>query len=132
MTQRPQNWQPNQQLPAARLAWIAAKPELQRRATPWWAIPLRLFFGALSLRTGNRRASVVARGGSPGLGEARQVSEAAMSSRMAAYSVAVDIAAERLTQEEKVKLRELGELPDWFFEAVENERTDYIQSRRSR
>jgi hypothetical protein len=49
---------------------------------------------------------------------------------MAGYSVAVDTVAGRLSQDEEMALRESGALPDWFFDAVEQERKAARRARR--
>lgn len=107
-------WVPNQPLATGVLAWRAAYPELRRRSTPWWGTPLRVLSARRQL----------------GTGIAREMSSDATGTRMRAYSIAVDAAAERLDQEETATLRQSGTLPDWFFDAVEEERKAFRRVRR--
>lgn len=109
------DWVPNQQLSTGRLAWLAARPVLLRRSTPWWTIPLRIL-SASSVRSG------------PRTGLARDVSSDFTSGRLASYSVPVDTVARRLSPTEAAALRERGTLPEWFFDAVENERKAFLRS----
>ncbi len=82
-----------------RLAWLAAHDELDRRARKlgvmgWVLMVCTLGFAA-------KQAKRVRRG------------------RMTLYSIGVDEAAQRLSAEERIALRERRELPDWFFPEVE-------------
>ena len=108
-------WVPNKTLATGRLAWIAARPILLRRSTPWWAVPLRIL-GASSSRSRS------------GPGYARDLSSETTSGRMASYSVPVDTVAARLSPAEVAALRERGTLPEWFFDAVEEERKVFLRS----
>ena len=112
MPRRPSNWVPNQPLTTSRLAWLAAQPELERRSSPWWAVPLRILAGVGVDRRMTRSASELGR-------EARGE---ASSDKLASYAFPVDTVAGRLSPAEQVALRERGTLPDWFFDAVEDER----------
>lgn len=107
-------WAPNQNLTIGRLAWLAARPVLLRRSTPWWATLFRIL-GASSSRPGS----------GPGL--ARDLSSDATSGRLAGYSVPVDTVAARLSPTEVAALRERGALPEWFFDAVEEERKAFLR-----
>jgi len=107
-------WVPNQPLATGVLAWRAAFPELRRRSTPWWGTPLRV----LSAR---RQA---------GTRIARDLSTDVSGTRLRAYSIAVDAAAERLDQAETATLRQSGTLPAWFFDVVEEERRAWRRVRR--
>ena len=49
---------------------------------------------------------------------------------MASYAVPVDRVAERLNPAEVAALRERGALPDWFFDAVEEERKAFLRGLR--
>lgn len=106
MPRGPGNWVPNQPLTTGRLAWLAAKPELERRSSPWWAVPLRI-------ATGRRRL---------GTRFANELGKEALSDNVASYAFPVDKVAGRLSPDEELALRESGTLPDWFFDAVEEER----------
>jgi hypothetical protein len=108
MPRRPPSWVPNQPLTTGRLAWLAAYPELQRRSSPWWAVPLRI-------ATGRKRL---------GTRFANELGQEAKGDRMASYAFPVDSVARRLSQDEVAALRESGTLPDWFFDAVEEERKE--------
>lgn len=119
MPRRPASWEPNQPLTTQRLAWIVAYPELQRRSSPWWAVPLRIITGL----GGNTQPY---RGGPAfrplGTQFANELGQDVKSDRMASYAFPVDTVARRLSQDEAAALRESGTLPDWFFDAVEEER----------
>jgi hypothetical protein len=104
---RPGMWVANQSLATGRLAWLAARPELERRSSPWWAVPLRIITASgrpIGTRFASELRSDVRRG------------------RMAGYAFPVDTVAERLSKDEEMALRETGTLPGWFFDAVEAER----------
>jgi hypothetical protein len=105
---------PNQGIAIGALAWQAARRELERRATPWWGTPFR--FIGFSQRGSARWAS--------------DTQGAARSDRLAAYEIAADRVAARLNQVEEAELRQTGALPDWFFDAVEEERKAYRSRRR--
>lgn len=106
-------WVPNKTLAIGRLAWMAARPVLLQGSTPWWALPLRIL-GASSSRSRS------------GPGYARDLSSDATSCRLASYSVPVDTVAARLSPSEVAALRERGTLPEWFFDAVEEERKAFL------
>ena len=106
MPRRPSNWVPNRQSTASRLAWLAAYPELQRRSSPWWAVPLRIATARRGL--GTRFAN--------------ELGSDARTDRMANYAFPVHHVSERLSKDEEAALRESGTLPEWFFDAVEAER----------
>lgn len=114
MPKRPGRWVPNEPLATGPLAWRAAYPELRRRSSPWWAGPLRI--ATARKRVGTRFAN--------------ELGSDVRSGRMAGYSVAVDTVAGRLSQNEEMALRESGALPDWFFDAVEQERKAARRARR--
>lgn len=117
MPKRPSNWMPNQPSTTSRLAWLAAYPELQRRSSPWWGVPLRIVTG--------RRLNAT--------GIANQLGSEAKDDRMADYAFPVDTVAGRLSEDEEAALRKGGILPDWFFDAVEAERKiERKAERRSR
>lgn len=113
---RAKNWVPNRPVQDSRLAWEAGVPELRRRANPWWAAPLRILGGAVPLGPNHRHIP----GGSTG--HAREIGQEASSGRLKQFAVPVDVVAERLSPEERKLLRAEGVLPDWFFDAVEEER----------
>jgi hypothetical protein len=108
-------WTPNHHLATGRLAWLAASPVLRRRAAPWWTILFRV------LGSTSRQSTT-------GTGLARDVTTDVTSGRLASYSVPVDRVAERLSPAEVAALRERGQLPDWFFDAVEHERKAFLRS----
>lgn len=114
---RPKNWVANRPVQDSRLAWEAAAPELARRSKNWWTAPLRVFGAAIP----NRRVNGGIEGGGS-TGFAREIGQDASSGRLKSYAVPVDVVAERLTADERKFLRAEGVLPDWFFDAVEEER----------
>ena len=63
-------------------------------------------------------------------GLSHQMSNEAKSDRQSDYAYAADRAAARLNQVEEAELRQTGALPDWFFDAVEEERKAYRSRRR--
>ena len=118
MPRRPRDWVPDQDLTISRLAWLAAFPELHRRALPWWRVPFQAA-GPVRLThvSGSRYA--------PWAGAWPMTSD-----RMASYADPVDTAAARLSTDEQTALRDSGTLPDWFFDAVEKERKAERRSQR--
>ncbi|TYK43240.1 hypothetical protein [Actinomadura decatromicini] len=114
---RPKDWVPNRALQDSRLAWEAARPELSRRATPWWTVPLRILSAGA---TANALSRSRTRGDT--VGDARKISNEAVSGRLATFAVPVDVVTDRLSPAELKLLRAEGTLPDWFFDAVEEER----------
>lgn len=112
---RPSMWVANRPLTTGRLAWLAARPELERRSSPWWAVPLRI---------------ITASGRPVGTRFASELRSEVKSGRMARYAFPVDTVAGRLSKDEEVALRETGTLPDWFFDAVEAERKARRRLRR--
>ncbi|WP_141581532.1 hypothetical protein [Actinomadura sp. WMMA1423] len=113
---RAKNWVPNRPVQDSRLAWEAAVPELRRRANPWWAVPLRILGAAVPM--GPRHKHVP---GGP-TGYAREIGQEASGGRLKQFAIPVDVVSERLSPDERRLLRAEGELPDWFFDAVEEER----------
>jgi hypothetical protein len=84
-----------------RLAWLAAEPEIERRSKgSGWSIA-----GALSGAMG------------------RDVVRDRQAQVRSTYAPAVEAAAARLTPDESSALRRTGTLPDWFFDAVEQQRS---------
>lgn len=63
-----------------------------------------------------------------GAGLADDMASEVVSDRIASYSVPIDRVAERLSPAEVAALRERGALPDWFFDAVEQERKAFLRS----
>lgn len=101
-----------------RLAFLAARPYLEVRARPWWSKTLVLLSG--------RGRTHVWRDGMPIY--SGSAATHLQTVRMLDYVVAADIAAQRLSAEERVVLRKEGTLPQWFLPAVE----DAYQSVRKR
>ena len=108
-------WIPNQRLTTGRLAWLAARPVLLKRSRPWWTTLVRIL--GSSSRGGSGTGSAIA----------RDLSSEVIDDRLATYSVPVDRVAERLNPHEVATLREHGTLPDWFFDAVEEERKKFLR-----
>ncbi|HZP51994.1 MAG TPA: hypothetical protein VFB40_12540 [Actinocrinis sp.] len=111
-------WIPNQHLTTSRLAWLAARPVLLKRSRPWWTTLLRILGSS-----GRGRSGV-------GSAMARDLSSEVVDDRLATYSVPVDRVSERLSPTEVATLREHGTLPDWFLDAVEEERKKFLRSLR--
>ncbi len=102
---RSSNWPPY--LPAhvsfadlsdERLAFLAAKPELDRRSrSTGWRVIGSTFARGIGRDIAREHAGLV----------------------MESYALAVDNAAGDLNVDERLNLRRSGELPAWFFDAVE-------------
>ena len=108
-------WPPGESLTDERLAFLAAEPALRKLATPWWLGFLRVFTAG-----GSANGMLVSPGatfGRDGSGPGG-VTQEIRGDRMLAYVVAADIAAQRLSPEERRLLRATGELPAWFLDAV--------------
>lgn len=118
MRKSTQGWIPNQPLTTSRLAWLAARPVLVRRSRPWWLVILRVI--SASNRSPEPSAS--------GARLASDMASEVVTGRMASYSVPIDRVAERLSPTEVAALRERGALPEWFFDAVEQERKAFLRS----
>ena len=85
----------------ARLAYLAARPELERRSrSNGWRV-----VGALTKR-----------------GIPRDIGHERTSDLLEAYAPAIEAAAESLSPADRVTLRRSGTLPDWFFDTVEAQR----------
>lgn len=121
------SWPPEEHATIDRLAFLAAKPYLMRRSWPWWLQLIRL----LDVRAApegsdamprqpmakHYAAARMVRPGSPRppVGVTSEV----RSERMRHYMCACELAAAELSAEERVKLRERGELPRWFWRALD-------------
>ncbi|HEX6501379.1 MAG TPA: hypothetical protein VF054_20465 [Micromonosporaceae bacterium] len=84
-----------------RLAWLAVRDELNRRA-----------------RRGPKAAIMRLLGAMPLGGTVRDVDEDRRTGVMMRYSLAVQDVAQLLRPEEREVLRESGQVPPWFLEAV--------------
>ncbi|MCA1710318.1 MAG: hypothetical protein LC789_01235 [Actinobacteria bacterium] len=110
-------WPPETGVTLARLAFLAAKPQLQRRARPWWVRLLRI-------------AEV---GGTPGGGwraEGGGMDDEIASGRMSSYAFACDRVVEHLSVDERQALRQSGVLPPWFLPQVEELAWEFRRERR--
>jgi hypothetical protein len=101
---RPKAWPPEGKLRDDRLVYLAAEPELIRRATPWWMHIARFQVSPRSSREASSSHRSMQRG------------------RMHSYVMATQRAAERLNPMELEAVRRDGVLPDWFYEEVEEQR----------
>lgn len=84
-----------------RLCWLAVEKHLHRASQKLG------LFGWLTVLASGRAAQ-----GASGL--AGDMRRGGASEKKADYAVAVDIAATRLSPEERAHLRATGEVPDWF------------------
>lgn len=112
-------WPPEQDVRDERLAFLAARDDLRRAASPWWLSLLRL------LEVGGPRGTrgMAASSSAKGFASATRMDADARSYRMNSLVVACDDAACRLTPLERQRLRYHGELPAWFLpEVVEQAR----------
>lgn len=121
-------WPPEENVTIERLAFLAARPYLMHRANPWWRQILRAF---------DRSAKTAGfRGVGPGSGAAsrapgalptrpwtpREPADArdkVTGERMRSYVCACELAASELSAHERVLLRQRGELPVWFWTALD-------------
>ncbi|MEV4556001.1 hypothetical protein AB0K51_03265 [Kitasatospora sp. NPDC049285] len=101
-----------QQVPSLtdeRLCWLAVRDRLgkkARRVGPFgWLL-------ALTAASGGRQGGTAA-------GIAGDMRREGSSGRMHDYAFAVDAASERLSAEERGRLRATGEVPEWFLADVE-------------
>ncbi len=121
-------WPPEENVTIERLAFLAAKPYLLRRSSPWWQFLSRL--GDRGAKTSGWRGLGSGSGASarwPGanppklwpspdaVGAANEVP----SERTRSYVRACELAAAELSADERVALRERGELPGWFWRALD-------------
>lgn len=108
-------WPPETGVTIARLAFLAAKPQLQRRARPWWVRLLR-----------------VAEVGGPGGGYRAEgnIGDEIASSRMSSYAFACDRVVEHLSVDERQALRQSGALPPWFLSKVEELAAEFRRNAR--
>lgn len=127
---RPTLWPPPGEATDERLAFLAAKPYLARRARPWWMPFFRI------IEAGGGSAYVADRGmakvGGGGVLYRRTITSEMHSDRMADEVVACDIAAQSLSADERMTLRRTGELPPWFFPRIDQEVTNLKRQRHRR
>lgn len=112
-------WPPEEGVTIARLAFLAAKPQLQRRARPWWVRLIRLG------DVGGARP-----GGGPGAGSVDGMADEIGRERMSSYAFACDRVVEHLSVEERQALRQTGVLPLWFLPQVEELAEEFRRERR--
>ena len=110
---KPAGWPPAAKLRNERLVWLAAKPEIERLAKPWW---LQLMSGV----------------GPRSNGQAHRARKELGGHRMREYALACDAVAKTLTPEELDAVRQSAQLPPWFFPAVKQIRGEQIAYMRSR
>ena len=97
--------EPTHRLTDERLCWLAVRDHLDRKSRRLGVA------GWVNILLGGR-----ARGGTRAAGELRRSQRVDM---MGDYGFAVSDAAQQLTAEERTRLRERGEVPDWFLADVE-------------
>lgn len=125
----PGSWPPAGEATDERLAFLAAKPYLARRARPWWLPFFRIIeAGGGSAYVADRGMAKVAGGG---VLAKRTITDEMRGDRMADEVVACDIAAQSLSADERAHLRRTGELPDWFLPRVDQEVATLKKERRS-
>lgn len=110
---KPKDWPPRERLRPERLVWLAARPEIERLAQPWWT----------SLITGS---------GGRGSYLSHRDRKEIRGHRMREYAEACEAVALTLTKEELAVVQESAELPPWFFPAVQQVRGEQIAYRRQR
>lgn len=115
------SWPPGESLTDERLAFLAIEPELRKLSRPWWLGLVKLFTAG-----GASNGIAVSAGASGALDKARTTSVAqdVRDRRMLDYVVAADVAAQRLSAEERTALRATGVLPSWFLGAVQEARAE--------
>ena len=117
MTESVRPWPPaGGSLSDERLAFLAVEPHLRKLSKPWW-LPFVKLFTAGHSSNGIMRSP----GASVALDAARTsgLAQDVRDGRMLDYVVAADVAAQRLDADERKALRATGELPEWFFGAVQ-------------
>lgn len=111
-------WPPEENVSIDRLAFLAAKPYLLRRARPWWLQLLRASNRRAEYRDyrGRWTAGDTLNSSSPEpIGMADEIG----GERMRSYVRACDLAAAELSAGERAALRERGELPVWFWAVLD-------------
>lgn len=101
------------QLNDDRLCWLAVRDHVDKHSRK---VGLWGWMNALGARRGGGLAGDTRREG--------------MSDQKMDYAIAVDRAAEQLTNEERLHLRATGEVPDWFLEDIDR-RAKEIRKQRS-
>lgn len=96
---------PRYKLTDERLCWLAVREHLDRKSSKLGVM------GLLNIFLGGR-----SRGGTRAAGDIRRGKHDDM---MGDYGFAVSDAAQQLTGAERTRLREHGEVPDWFLADVE-------------
>jgi hypothetical protein len=94
-----------------RLCWLAVKPQLDKKAGKLG------LSGWLSALAGGRAAG---RGGAAAARLGGDLGRDKRSDKLGDYAIAVDEAAQRLSREERTRLRATGQVPDWFLAEVES------------
>jgi hypothetical protein len=107
-------WPPERDVRDDRLAFLAARDQLRRAASPWWLALLRILEAGGPRGTRGMAASPRARG----FAAATRMDAEARSDRMRWLVVACDDLAQRLAPDERQRLRASGELPVWFLPEV--------------
>jgi hypothetical protein len=115
----PPPWPPEHDVTDERLAFLAARASLARRANPWWMSLVRIIEVGGPRGTRGMSASPSRGGFSTGYTSRRTLTSEYVGHRMAYYVVACDDLAGKLSAEERRALRATGELPEWFLPAVE-------------
>ncbi|MFC5185891.1 hypothetical protein [Actinomadura harenae] len=117
------DWVPGRNLAVSALAWQAARPVLARRSRSWWSVPLRILMAGQGRTPFNSNALPPT---------AHSYTQETSDDRLSDYAVAVDDASERLTRSEIDHLRATGELPQWFYDDVEELYQAWRRTKRGR
>src|SRR5262245_29920418 len=103
-----------------RLAWLAVRDRLSRKARRGTGLARLLGFDFRSDRIGGSDRPVEVHG---------RVNET-IGGRMGDYALAVDTVTGRLSADERRQLRETGQVPEWFLGQVEEEVAALRRQRR--
>jgi hypothetical protein len=120
-------WVPNRYVADSALAVEAALPELARRSRRWYDVVLRVLGGltppsglkgTLSNKQGSSPTYVQHAGGAPAM--AGDLARGMRDDRLAPLKFAASELADELSTDERKRLRQSGELPDWFLPRVQD------------
>ncbi|AEW98276.1 hypothetical protein [Streptantibioticus cattleyicolor] len=113
-----------------RLCWLAVRDYVDKKSRRTGPLGVLFMVLAASGGTGGPNGSTV--GGPAGAGLAGDLRRDKASSRKARYALAVDIAPDTLSADERRHLRATGEVPAWFLPDVERRVAELKKQRPKR